>query len=121
MIRPYKAILSPESETEIFRMVRLLKYAFIAFNVFAIYTAAPSYKLAMYNGLIAYAQAMREACLRRDGPCGYAGAVWKAVSTELDRIEPSSKSIASDICQLIKLRPECYRALVRAHRLRSDS
>ncbi len=77
-------------------MARLFKYAFVAFSMFAIYTAAPPYKLAMYKGAVAYAQAMKDACLRRDGPCGYAEAVWKSVSLQLDSIETSSEPIADD-------------------------
>lgn len=78
-------------------MVRFIKYALVAFSMFAIYTAAPTDKLAMYSGLVAYGQAMREACLRRDGPCGYAVAVWRSVLTELDRIDQSRRQTANDV------------------------
>ena len=77
-------------------MVRLFKYAYIVFSIFAIYTAAPPYKLAIYNGAVAYAQAMKEACLHRNGPCGYAEAVWKSVSLQLDGSETSSAPISGN-------------------------
>lgn len=77
-------------------MVRLFKYAFVAFSMFAIYTAAPPNKLAMYSGLVAYGQAMREACLRPDGPCGYAVAVWRSVSTQLHPKDQSKRQTSND-------------------------
>ncbi len=77
-------------------MGRFFKYAFVAFSIFAIYTAAPPYRLAIYKGVVAYAQALKDACLRRDGPCRYAEAVWKSVSLQLDSIETSSEPIADD-------------------------
>jgi len=46
----------------------------------------------MYNGVLAYTQAMRDACVRPNGPCGYAKAIWKSVSAELDRIEPAKEA-----------------------------
>ena len=95
-VRPCNVILSSDKKTESTNMVRFFKYAFIAFSIFAIYTAAPPYKLAIYNGVVAYAQAMKEACLRRDGPCGYAEAIWKVVSLQLDSIETSRVPIAGD-------------------------
>ena len=65
-------------------MVRLIKYAIVGFSLFAIFTAAPTYKIAMYNGFVAYAQAMKEACVGRNGPCTYAEKVWKTVSSQLN-------------------------------------
>ena len=78
-------------------MVKLFKYAFVAFSLFAIFTADPSYKQAMYSGVVAYAQGMKEACLKRDGPCSFAEAVWKSVSLRLDSIDTSGARIADDI------------------------
>ncbi len=77
-------------------MLKLFKYAFIVFSVFAIYSAPPEHKMAMYDGLIAYAQSMKEACLRRDGPCHHAEAVWQSATRELQGIKVSSAPKTDD-------------------------
>jgi len=67
--------LSSESVSASTIMVSLLKVAFVGFSLFAIATAPPTYKLAMYRGVVAYAQAMKDACVRPDGVCAFAGAL----------------------------------------------
>ena len=63
-------------------MVRLAKLVIVGFSLFAIFTAAPAYKMAMYNGVMAYALAMKDACVRPNGPCSYAEKAWKSVSLQ---------------------------------------
>ena len=67
-------------------MVKLLKYAFIGFSLYAILIAAPNDKIAMYNGVAAYALAMKQACVARNGPCTFAGRVWKDFTSQQESI-----------------------------------
>jgi len=63
-------------------MFKILRFAFVAYSVFAIYTATPDAKATMLQGFWSYVNAMSDACTRSDSPCDHIRAAWESVHTQ---------------------------------------
>jgi hypothetical protein len=67
----------------------LIKWVFAALAVFAVYTAEPEQKEAMWNGAKAFGAAMVTACTREASPCT------TAIAWTREQINPSPEKIAA--------------------------
>lgn len=72
-------------------MAWLIKWAFAALAVFAVYTAEPEQKDAMWNGAKAFGAAVVTACTRQASPCTNA-ITWARAQMDPASSQPSAPS-----------------------------